>query len=119
MLMPHDRMLASRSSWTWIHKYIFPGGLIPSEQAIDETLDRDTTLRVTDRLHFGTSYAETLRRWRERFGAQRDRVAELGFDTTFRRMWTFYLAYCEAGFRARYLDVAQLVLQRPQASTRG
>jgi cyclopropane-fatty-acyl-phospholipid synthase len=113
ILLPHDRMLASRSSWTWIHKYIFPGGLIPSERAIEETLDRDTTLRVTERLHFGASYAETLRRWRERFTAQRERVADLGFDATFRRMWTFYLAYCEAGFRARYLDVAQFVLQRP------
>jgi cyclopropane-fatty-acyl-phospholipid synthase len=111
--MPHDRMLATRRTWTWIHKYIFPGGLIPSERAIEETLDRDTTLRVTERLHFGASYAETLRRWRERFTAQRERVADLGFDATFRRMWTFYLAYCEAGFRARYLDVAQFVLQRP------
>jgi cyclopropane-fatty-acyl-phospholipid synthase len=113
ILMPHDRLLASASSWTWIHKYIFPGGQIPSEQAIDATLDQHTRLRVTERLHFGSSYAETLRRWRERFDAQRDRVADLGFDTTFRRMWTFYLAYCEAGFRARYLDVAQFVLQRP------
>jgi cyclopropane-fatty-acyl-phospholipid synthase len=119
ILMPHDRLQASKSSWTWIHKYVFPGGLIPSERAIEETVERDTTLRVTGRLHFGASYAETLRRWRERFVAQRERVADLGFDATFRRMWTFYLAYGEAGFRARYLDVAQFVLQRPAVPPRG
>jgi cyclopropane-fatty-acyl-phospholipid synthase len=112
ILMPHDRLLASKSSWTWIHKYIFPGGLIPSERAIDEVLAGHTSMRVLDRLHFGTSYAETLRRWRERFTSRASEVDALGFDATFRRMWTFYLAYCEAGFRAGYLDVAQLVLGR-------
>jgi cyclopropane-fatty-acyl-phospholipid synthase len=114
ILMPHDRLLASKSSWTWIHKYIFPGGLLPSERAIDETLAQHTGLRVTDRLHFGASYAETLRRWRDRFRANAAHLSAIGFDTTFQRMWTFYLAYCEAGFRARYLDVAQLVLAAPE-----
>jgi cyclopropane-fatty-acyl-phospholipid synthase len=113
ILLPHDRLQASKGSWTWIHKYIFPGGLIPSEQAIEETLAEHTSLRLVERMHFGASYAETLRRWRERFLARTAQVSEVGFDATFRRMWTFYLAYCEAGFRARYLDVAQLVMQRP------
>jgi cyclopropane-fatty-acyl-phospholipid synthase len=72
-----------------------------------------TTLAVTDRLAFGLSYAETLRRWRERFDAAGDAIAAAGFDDTFRRMWRFYLAYCEAGFRSGYLDVQQLVLRRP------
>ena len=62
-------------------------------------------------LGFGLHYAETLRLWRERFEAQPE-VGGLGADETFRRMWTFYLAYSEAGFRARYLDVHQLVLRR-------
>jgi cyclopropane-fatty-acyl-phospholipid synthase len=113
--MPHDRLLASKSSWTWIHKYVFPGGLIPSERAIDETLAAHTSLRAIDRLHFGRSYAETLRLWRDRFTAHARQVGALGFDQTFRRMWTFYLAYCEAGFRAGYLDVAQLTLAREGA----
>jgi len=112
ILMPHDRLLASRRSWTWIHKYIFPGGLLLSERVIDDTLAAHTSLRVGDRLAFGTSYAETLRRWRARFDAARDKVAALGFDATFSRMWSFYLAYCEAGFRSHYLDVQQLVLTR-------
>jgi cyclopropane-fatty-acyl-phospholipid synthase len=112
ILLPHNRLMASKSSWTWIHKYIFPGGLIPSEPAIEQTLERHTSLRILDRLHFGSSYAETLRRWREQFSRNSARVATLGFDETFRRMWTFYLAYCEAGFRAGYLDVAQFALGR-------
>jgi cyclopropane-fatty-acyl-phospholipid synthase len=112
ILMPHDRMLASKSSWTWINKYIFPGGIIMSERAIEETLAAHTTLRVADRLHFGSSYAETLRRWRETFVAATSRIAALGFDETFRRMWTLYLAYSEAGFRAGYLDVGQFLLRR-------
>ena len=115
ILMPHDRLLASKSSWTWIHKYVFPGGLIPSERAIDDVLSRHTTMRVRDRLRFGTDYAHTLRLWRENFTRHAHDVDTLGFDFTFRRMWTFYLAYCEAGFRAGYLDVAQLVLDRSGA----
>jgi cyclopropane-fatty-acyl-phospholipid synthase len=113
ILMPHDRMLASRSSWTWINKYIFPGGIIMSEQAIDDVLAKHTTLRVVDRLHFGSSYAATLSRWREQFGKASERIDAQGFDETFRRMWTLYLAYSEAGFRAGYLDVGQFLIRRP------
>ena len=112
ILIAHARMLATRTSWTWIHKYIFPGGLIPSEEAITATLDAHTSLHIVDRHRFGSSYAATLRRWRERFTANADIVEALGFDQTFRRMWTFYLAYCEAGFRAGYLDVGQFVFAR-------
>ena len=112
ILMPHDRMMATRSSWTWIHKYIFPGGLIPSDQAIRETLHDCTTLEVVDQMHFGESYARTLSHWRNRFNAHAQRLDQLGFDHTFQRMWTFFLAYSEAGFRSGYLDVAQLVLSR-------
>ena len=112
ILMPHDRMLASKSSWSWINKYIFPGGIIMSERAIEDMLAKHTALHIADRLHFGSSYAETLRRWRETFVAAADRVDMLGFDETFRRMWTLYLAYSEAGFRAGYLDVGHFLLRR-------
>jgi cyclopropane-fatty-acyl-phospholipid synthase len=110
--MPHDRLMASKRSWTWIHKYIFPGGLLLSEQIIDEVCAEHTSLRVVDRLHMGESYADTLRMWRERFNADPAAIDALGFDETFRRMWTFYLAYCEAGFRSGYLNVVQLTLAR-------
>lgn len=110
--MPHDRLLASRDSYTWIHKYVFPGGLLPSVTAIEEVLARHTTLRIVDDLAMGADYASTLRLWRQRFLDRRPDARALGFDPTFLRMWEFYLAYCEAGFRARYLDVHQFVLAR-------
>ena len=113
ILMPHDRMLATRGSYTWINKYIFPGGFLPSAEAIDEVTERHTSLRVTDRLTFGADYAETLRRWDEAFLAAGDDVRRLGFDETFVRMWHFYLCYSRAGFASGYLDVQQLTLERP------
>ena len=113
ILLPDERLQASKASWTWIHKYIFPGGLIPSYEAIESTLAKHTSLKIVDSLRMGSSYAETLRMWRERFLANTTRIAEIGFDRTFRRMWEFYLAYCEAGFRAGYLDVAQVIMARP------
>ncbi|MFJ3757096.1 class I SAM-dependent methyltransferase [Streptomyces sp. NPDC090080] len=110
--MPHERMLASLDTFTWIHKYVFPGGLIPSTRAVEETVRDHTGLRLTRRDAFGGHYAETLRLWRERFTERADDVAALGFDETFRRLWTFYLAYSEAGFRAGYLDVQQYLFTK-------
>jgi cyclopropane-fatty-acyl-phospholipid synthase len=110
--MPHDRMLATRRSYTWIHKYIFPGGIIPSLRAIAENLEAHTRLSIVERRDLGPHYARTLAMWRERFLANWNRV-EGSFDETFRRMWEFYLAYCEAGFRVGYIGVSQLGLARP------
>ena len=110
--MPHDRMLATRHTYTWIQKYIFPGGLLPSVTAIENSLTGATRLRITGREDFGAHYAETLRIWRERFRARADEVAGLGFDEVFNRMWNFYLCYSEAGFRAGYIGVSQLTLAR-------
>jgi len=112
ILMPHDRMLATRGSFTWINKYIFPGGFLPSAEAIDEVTTAHTSLRVTDRLAFGHDYAETLRRWDEAFLERASEVKELGFDDTFLRMWHFYLCYSRAGFASGYLDVEQVLLER-------
>jgi cyclopropane-fatty-acyl-phospholipid synthase len=109
--MPHDRMLATRGGHTWIHKYIFPGGQIPSLQAINATLREHTSLRVTADYPMGPHYARTLAEWRRQFLAAAGNVSALGFGTTFQRMWNLYLAYSEAGFRAGYLDVHQLVLE--------
>ena len=112
ILIDHDRMVATRDTYTWIHKYIFPGGLLPSTEAIEQVLGDHTTLRTSDVRSIGQHYAHTLRLWREQFLANWDEVEALGFDGTFRRMWEFYLAYCEAGFRTGYLDVAQLRITR-------
>jgi cyclopropane-fatty-acyl-phospholipid synthase len=111
--MPHRRYLASRHAYGWIHKYIFPGGLIPSREAIDRSLRDASTLGVTHAAEIGHHYATTLRHWRTRFLEQRERVHALGFDHTFVRMWEFYLAYCEAGFATGAIGDVQLRLARP------
>jgi cyclopropane-fatty-acyl-phospholipid synthase len=110
--MPHDRMLATRYTYTWINKYIFPGGFLPSTEAIEEVSRTHTDLRVVERLSFGQHYAETLRLWDERFLSRLSRVRQLGFDEVFDRMWHFYLEYSRAGFRSGYLDVQQFALAR-------
>jgi cyclopropane-fatty-acyl-phospholipid synthase len=113
--MAHERFLATRRSFSWIQKYIFPGGIIPSLQAIDGALAAHTTLRVTRQRELREHYARTLRLWRERFLGQWPRIHAQGFDETFRRMWEFYLAYSEAGFRSGYLGVSQLQMTRGPA----
>ncbi|MGE7387844.1 class I SAM-dependent methyltransferase [Streptomyces sp. NPDC004126] len=107
--MGHRQMLHTAATHTWIGKYVFPGGLIPSRRAIAEHSAAAGLGTVADH-GYGEHYAETLRLWRERFTANRPAVTALGFDAVFQRMWEFYLAYSEAGFRSRYLDVRQLLL---------
>ncbi|HEX5190482.1 MAG TPA: cyclopropane-fatty-acyl-phospholipid synthase family protein [Streptosporangiaceae bacterium] len=110
--MPHDQLLATMNGQTWIHQYIFPGGQIPSLRAISDALASHTTLRVTSDLAMGGHYVRTLSQWRTRFASAEDEVDALGFSRPFQRMWDLYLAYAQAGFAARYLDVHQLVLER-------
>ena len=113
--MPHDRMLASRNTHTWIQKYIFPGGLLPSTHAIAAITEQHTGLRTVDMTSLRPHYAETLRLWRKRFNQRRDALAQLGFDEVFGRMWELYLAYSEAGFRSGYLNVYQWTFARENA----
>jgi cyclopropane-fatty-acyl-phospholipid synthase len=112
IVMPHERMLATRNTFTWVQKYIFPGGLLPSVHAIQEVTAQHTGLQAQVIRHLGADYARTLRIWRNRFIDHWPQIAGLGFDDTFRRMWEFYLAYSEAGFRAGYLDDVQLLLTK-------
>jgi len=117
IVMPHDRMLASMNTYTWIVKYIFPGGALPSVRSVRES-SAAAGLTVATEFAFGLHYAETLRRWRDRFTANAEQVAALSaqFDLAFRRMWTLYLAYSEAGFRSRYLDIVQFGLVRAEGA---
>ena len=108
--MPHDRLLASKHAYTWIHKYIFPGGIIPSREVIDQFTKK--SMKLVDSRAMGPDYGFTLKLWRERFMQNRDKVAKLGFDGEFERMWQYYLAYSEAGFRAGHLNVWQLGFQK-------
>jgi cyclopropane-fatty-acyl-phospholipid synthase len=113
--MAHERVLATRRSFGWIQKYIFPGGLIPSVRAIEDTLAGHTTMVVAQRRELREHYARTLRLWRERFIDASPLLRAQGFDETFSRMWEFYLAYSEAGFRSGYLGLSQLQLKRTAA----
>ena len=96
----------------FIQQYIFPGGLLPSPGEFRKAA-RAAGLEVVNELAFGSDYAETLRRWRERFLAEEPQVRALGFDTRFMRTWEFYLAYCEAAFSCGNTDVMQFTLRRP------
>ena len=101
-----------RKRTDFIQKYIFPGGMLPSEAALKPIIAAaGLDWRGLER--FGQDYAETLRLWDERFQAAWDDIRRIGgFDERFRRLWRFYLAYCEAGFRTGRTNVIQLGLSR-------
>jgi cyclopropane-fatty-acyl-phospholipid synthase len=99
------------TSTDFIQQYIFPGGLLPSPSAFREAAAQ-AGLRVVNELDFGLDYAETLRRWRDSFLSQEQRVRRLGFDARFMHVWEFYLAYCEAAFTTGNTSVMQFTLQR-------
>ncbi|MGA2397978.1 MAG: cyclopropane-fatty-acyl-phospholipid synthase family protein [Steroidobacteraceae bacterium] len=92
----------------YIKRHVFPGAFIPSVSAMLEAKRRVTDLNLTHFEDFGLSYARTLEVWRKRFLAQRSEVRRLGFDDHFIRLWEFYLAYCEGGFRERSIGVGHL-----------
>jgi cyclopropane-fatty-acyl-phospholipid synthase len=117
--IPEQRYEHYRRRPDFIQRYIFPGGHLPSLEAMAGTMGRTSELYVDDVENVGMHYAETLRRWRERFLDRLDDVRALGFDDRFVRMWEFYLAYCEAAFLARYVNDLQLVLTRPMNGTLG
>jgi cyclopropane-fatty-acyl-phospholipid synthase len=98
-----------RRGTDFIQKYVFPGGMLPSVPAFDAAA-RAAGLAVVDRAFHGLDYADTLRRWDAAFCAARDRVADLGFDERFLRLWRYYLGYCEAGFRTGRVDLMQVAL---------
>ena len=96
----------------FIQKYIFPGGMLPSPGVLREVV-RKAGLAVVRSKEFGHSYDLTLRRWHERFNDRWDRIAEMGFDERFRRMWNFYLTSCAATFASENCDVTQITITRP------
>lgn len=102
---------AYRSRVDFIQKYVFPGGMLPSIEKLDQ-VTAAAGLRVYDLQAFGDSYADTLAEWNRRFIGAWDRVRPLGFDEQFKRLWRFYLSYCEAGFRTQRTDVVQFALTR-------
>jgi len=100
-----------RSRSDFLRKYIFPGGMLPSEERLRQETDR-AGLEWKTVVRFGANYAETLSQWASAFENAWDEIRGLGFDERFRRLWRFYLSYCEAGFRTGRTNVVQLGLVR-------
>ncbi len=96
----------------FIKRYIFPGSALPALSQLDRIVRKSTDFAWLDTEDLTPHYARTLRLWRERLLAQRDRVQQLGYSDRFVRMWEFYLAYCEAGFLERRIGDVQIVLQK-------
>jgi cyclopropane-fatty-acyl-phospholipid synthase len=101
------------ASVDYIKRFVFPGSFIPSIDAIVQAKTRAGDLQLVAQHDFGPSYALTLQAWRQRFLAQLPTVRAQGFDERFIRLWEFYLAYCEGGFRERSIGVSHLLLARP------
>ena len=95
----------------FIQKYIFPGGMLPSAQKLVEQTQK-AGLNLITNFKFGQDYAETLKQWAQRFEKAWHEGRIHGFDAQFRKLWLFYLAYCEAGFRTARTNVVHLELQR-------
>jgi cyclopropane-fatty-acyl-phospholipid synthase len=112
-----DRFERYRRGADFIQRYVFPGGMLPSPKVFGEQ-SQLAGLKVADSTFFGASYAQTLSIWNERFQAAWEDIEQLGFSQRFKRLWEFYLAYCEAGFRAGAIDVGHfLVLPETQGLT--
>jgi cyclopropane-fatty-acyl-phospholipid synthase len=110
--IPDERFEGHRRRVDWLQKHVFPGGLLPSLQALKDAMKRSSHLSVLDFENIGPHYVLTLAHWRKRFLEARERILELGFDETFIRKWLYYLGYCEAAFATRYVNDLQIVLSR-------
>ena len=94
----------------FIQKYIFPGGFLPSRNELQNYVDTNG-LKFDEYNSYANHYSDTLIIWREIFNKKWDLIKEQGFDLTFKRMWEFYLSYCEAGFKSKNIDLIQFSLQ--------
>ena len=96
----------------FIQKYIFPGGMLPSPNALRSEVER-AGLKVVKSIEFGESYSQTLRRWHDTFNSKWDEISQMGFDDRFRRMWNFYLTSCASTFHYGNCDVTQITIEKP------
>lgn len=99
-----------RSNPDFIQRYVFPGGMLPTCDHLRDVAGQ-SGLKMVGQRAFGPDYARTLAEWRERFRGAWEEIRPLGFDDRFKRLWEFYLHYCEAGFRGRNIDVRQVVYE--------
>ncbi|MGB0745280.1 MAG: class I SAM-dependent methyltransferase, partial [Opitutales bacterium] len=110
--IPDERYETYSRSCDWIQKHIFPGGHLPSPQAIRQCVYQAGAMSLQKVERFGKDYAETLSRWAKAFNRNWRKIEPLGFDEQFCRKWNYYLSYCEAGFDNELIDVAHVVLER-------
>lgn len=108
-----QRFEAAKNSVDFIKKYIFPGGCLPSNAVIATHIANDTDMMIVGLEDIGLHYAETLAHWRARFNSKVDTLRSYGFDERFRRMWEYYLCYCEGGFRERVISTVQVLAAKP------
>jgi cyclopropane-fatty-acyl-phospholipid synthase len=114
-----DRLYeVEKAARSFANTLIFPGGCLPSLEVIERCVARETDLSMVGLDEIGAHYARTLELWRERFLANADLAAELGYDERFRRLWTLWLAMSEAGFRERRLRDVQILFAKPGHSHR-
>ncbi len=97
----------------WVQKHIFPGGHLPSLTALSESMAKHSRLYIEALENIGPHYARTLREWRSRFIASRERLLSLGYDGAFQRKWLYYLSVCEAGFASGTINDVIITLKRP------
>jgi cyclopropane-fatty-acyl-phospholipid synthase len=114
IVIPDQRYDHYRRSADFIQRYIFPGGCLPSIGAICRSLGRATDLRLFHLEDITPHYAETLAQWRQRFTANLEQIAKLGFSADFLRTWEYYFCYCEGGFRERVIGDVQILLTKPE-----
>lgn len=107
----NERFEGYRNQADFIQKYVFPGGMLPSPEKLYEHFE-EAGLSKTGELEFGMSYARTLQAWRDAFLKNWDAIEKLGYSNRFRRMWEYYLCYCEAGFRRQTINVGHYFLQK-------
>ncbi|MEE4360404.1 MAG: cyclopropane-fatty-acyl-phospholipid synthase family protein [Pseudomonadales bacterium] len=103
-----------RRSVDFIKRFVFPGGSLPSVSVMMDAVRRVTSLRVRHLEDIGQHYARTLDAWRQRIEERADELLAAGYDAAFLRLWRFYLAYCEGGFRERSIGDVQLLLEKPE-----
>ena len=112
--IPDQRYKAAVKTVDFIKRYIFPGGCLPSIGKIAYHVANSTDMRITHINDITEDYASTLAIWRNRFLSDLEKVKQQGFDQKFIRMWEFYLAYCEGGFRERIIGAAQICFDKPK-----
>jgi cyclopropane-fatty-acyl-phospholipid synthase len=103
-----------KATSTFIKTAMFPGGCLPSVEVISRNTARHSDMRIIQLEDITPHYVSTLEQWRERFAAATDTLGERGYDARFRRRWSLYLAYCEAGFRERRIQDVQVLLAKPE-----